>query len=128
MRRAGFTLIEVMIAMAILGLGLTVVLEVISTGTALGHDVHRTTEALLLARWKVNQIQIEGFPALGVREGAFEEPFEDYRWRTEVLPTDEENLRELHLWIEWRDGNAEKDIRLATMLYNYGERRRGLFF
>jgi hypothetical protein len=117
-----------MVAMAILGLGLTVILETISTGTALGHDVHRTTEALLLARWKINRMQIEGFPPLGLKEGSFEEPFTGYSWSTEVTPTDDDNLREVHLWIKWRDGLVEKDIRLATRLYNYGERRRGLFF
>jgi len=127
-RRGGFTLIEVMVAMAILGLGLTAVLEVISTGTALGHNVHRTTEALVLARWKVGQLQIEGFPPLGEREGTFAAPFDGFRWETEVTPTDEENLREVHLRIVWRDGLVEKDLRMATMLYNYGERRRGLFF
>ena len=126
--RGGFTLIEVMVAMAILGLGLTAVLEVISTGTALGHDVHRTTEALVLARWKVGQLQIEGFPPLGEREGSFDEPFDGYQWRTEALPTAEENLREVRLRIARREGLSGKDIRLAKMFYNYGERRRGLFF
>jgi hypothetical protein len=117
-----------MVAMAILGLGLTVVLEVFSTGTSLGQDVHRTTEAILLARWKINQVQIEGFPPLGVKEGTFEDPFYNYSWVTEVNPTEDENLRELFLWIKWRDGLLERDIEMATLLYNYGERRKGLFF
>jgi len=127
-RRGGFTLIEMMVAMTILGLGLTVVLEVISGGTALSHNVHRTSEAVLLANWKINQIQIEGFPPIGVREGAFEEPYHEYSWETDVRPTDDDNLRELHVQIRWRKGLVEKDIEMSTMLFNYGERRRGLFF
>ncbi len=114
--------------MAILGLGLTVVLEVFSAGTSLGQDMHRTTEAVLLARWKMNQMQIEGFPPLGVKEGAFDEPFYDYSWVTEVNPTDDENLRELYLTVRWREGLLERDIEMTTLVYNYGERRRGLFF
>ncbi|OGF98023.1 MAG: hypothetical protein A2Z06_01800 [Candidatus Glassbacteria bacterium RBG_16_58_8] len=124
----GFTLIELMVAMTILGLSLTLVLEVISAGTSLGHEIHRRTEAILLARWKVNQLQIEGFPALGSREGTFEEPFDGYRWATEVNPTDDDNLRELRLAIKWREGWAEKEIEMSTLLYNYGERRKGLFY
>lgn len=127
-RKGGFTLLELMIAMMVLGLSLTVILEVISSGTALGHDVHRTTEAILLARWKINQMEIEGFPPLGVREGAFEEPYYGYSWVSDVRPTDDDNLRELHLRIKWREGLLEKDIDMATLLYNYGERHKGLFF
>ena len=127
-RESGFTLIELMVAMTILGLGLTVVLEVISGGTTLGHKVHRTSEAILLADWKINQVQIEGFPPIDVREGAFDAPYDDYTWVTDVRPTDDDNLRELHVRVQWREGLLEKDIELSTLLYNYGERRRGLFF
>ncbi len=127
-RSRGFTLIELMVAMTILGLGLTVILEVVSGGTTLSHNVHRTSEAILLANWKINQIQIEGFPPTGVREGAFEEPYHEYSWETEVRSTDNDNLRELHVQIRWREGLVEKDVELSTLLYNYGERRRGLFF
>ncbi len=127
-RQFGFTLIELMVAMTILGLGLTVILEVFSGGTTLSHNVHRTSEAILLANWKINQIQIEGFPPTGVREGAFEEPYHEYSWETDVRPTDDDNLRELHVQIRWREGLVEKDIEMATLLYNYGERRKGLFF
>jgi hypothetical protein len=117
-----------MIAMTLLGLSLTIILEVISSGTALGHDVHQTTEAILLARWKINQMQIEGFPPLGVKEGAFDEPYYGYSWVSDVRPTSEDNLRELHLRITWREGLIEKDVDMVTLLYNYGERRTGLFF
>ncbi len=126
--RLGFTLLELMIAMTILGLALTVIMQVISAGTGLGQDVHRTTEAILLSRWKINEMQIEGFPALGTRAGTFDDPFSDYSWETDVEQTDDENLRELHLRVKWREGLVDKDVELATMLYNYGERRRGLFF
>jgi len=124
----GFTLIELMVAITILGLGLTVVLEVISAGTALGHDVHKNTEAILLAEWKINQIEIEGFPALGQREGTFEDPHEGYAWVSDVTSTDDDNLRELRVSVKWREGLLEKEIEMATRLYNYGERRKGLFF
>ena len=127
-RHKGFTLIELMVAMTVLGLGLTVILEVISGGTRLSHNVHRTSEAIFLANWKINQIQIEGFPPVGVREGAFEEPYYDYSWATDVRPTDDDNLREIHVEIRWREGLLEKDIGMSTLLYNYGERRKGLFF
>ena len=126
--KKGFTLIELMVAITILGLGLTVVLEDISGGTTLGHNAHRTSEAILLADWKINQVQIEGFPPIDVREGAFEDPYDDYTWVTDVRPTDDDNLRELHVRVEWREGLLEKDIEMSTLLYNYGEKRRGLFF
>jgi len=117
-----------MVAMTILGLGLTVVLQVISAGTALGHDVHKNTEAILLAEWKMNQIQIEGFPPLGHREGTFDDPHYGYNWVSDVRATEDDNLREVWIWIKWREGLLEKEIEMATLLYNYGERRRGLFF
>lgn len=67
-RSEGFTLIEVMIAVAILGLGLTAIFSSEWTAIHMGHSAQKMNIAALLARCKMGEIEEqvmrEGFPAV----------------------------------------------------------------
>jgi general secretion pathway protein I len=67
-RRAGFTLLEVMVAVAILGIALTAILSSEVGALRIGNHARRTNVATLLARCKMaeleEQVANEGLPAI----------------------------------------------------------------
>jgi general secretion pathway protein I len=92
--RAGFTLLEVTVAMAVLALGLVAVVD-INAGAARLHEASRhLTVATLLARGKMldleQKLNEEGFSDFDTQlDGLFDtEGHPDYRWHAEILKPD----------------------------------------
>lgn len=90
MRRgsAGFTLLEVLVAVAVLGLALVSLLGLHVRNLALIERDQRMTDATLLARQIMTEAETEGFPDLGHQNGDFEawypERYPDLRWERDV--------------------------------------------
>ena len=89
-RQRGFTLLEVMVAMAILAASMMAISDLVSTSLHNHTRAVRLEVATLLARGKLAQLQ-SGFERTGFKdfdqddEGTFEkEGHEEIRWRVEV--------------------------------------------
>lgn len=100
-RAPGFTLLEVLVAVAVLGLALVSLVGLHVRNIALIERDERVTEATLLARALMTQVEVEPFPDIGVTRGDFEEwypeRYPDLRWRREVLPTPLADVREVRV-------------------------------
>jgi general secretion pathway protein I len=83
--RGGFTLIEVLIALAILGIGLTVIIELFSGGLRLGRASAEYTRAVNYARMKMEEIAMKPNIEEGNEEGEFDPT---YRWQVGVKKID----------------------------------------
>lgn len=123
----GFTLLEVVVAMAILGVGLTVIIELFSGGLRLGRTSEEYTKAVGYARMKMEEISLTDKLEEGVQEGEFDR---NYRWRAEfkrvdLLPPRETDYRppmelyQLRIDVLWKSGFQEK----ATGVQTYRSRR-----
>ena len=64
MKNKGFTLIEVLVAVAILGVGLTVLIELFSGGLRLGRASEEYTKAVNYARMKMEEIAVKPTPKI----------------------------------------------------------------
>lgn len=88
-RSAGFTLLEVLVAVAVLGLALVSLLGLHVRNLALIERDQRMTDATLLARQVMTEAEAEGYPDLGATDGDFEEWYPErypgVRWEREVL-------------------------------------------
>ncbi len=82
---SGFTLIEVVVAMAILSIGLVVIIELFGGGLRLGRVSGEYTKAAGYARIKMEEISLARSLAEGVQGGNFDN---DYRWQVEVRRVD----------------------------------------
>lgn len=116
--RRGFTLIEIMVSLAVLAIALTVLLGLRNRDIALSAYSGHLTEATLLARQRISEVSFAGFPDLGAREGDFGEEYPNYKWKEEVKQTPYEVVRELNLEVLWKEGKREESVRFTTFLFN----------
>ena len=84
-KNQGFTLLEVLVAMAILGIGLIVIIELFSGGLRLGRTSEEYTRAVGYARMKLEEISLAKSLEEGIEEGEFDR---EYRWQVEVKKVD----------------------------------------
>jgi general secretion pathway protein I len=90
-RERGFTLLEVMVAMAILGIALLGLLGLQHQSMQSVIRAQQSTRASMLAQAVMTEAEIERFPDLGRSSGdfqaAFPGEFPDFRWEREVAPS-----------------------------------------
>jgi len=120
----GFTLVEIVVAMAILGISLVLVIELFSGGLRLGRASEEYTVASHLARQKAEEIFLSREIGEGTEEGEFEGT--SYRWQVEVkkvdlvpvtLETDYRppmDLYQIQVKIIWNSGSKERSTRIET--------------
>jgi general secretion pathway protein I len=120
-RTAGFTLLEVIIAVAIIGSSLAILLGAVNKNLVLASQSKNLSIASFLAQRKLGEVEIEGFPELGNQEGVFEEQPE-FRWFLSVQPYNIEQLgteiRIVILTVSWDEGN--KEFTVATAISDHG--------
>ena len=130
--QCGFTLLEVMVAIVILGLGLTVVFELFSGGLKSVEISNDYSNAVILANKKMGELSLKEKLDVGKEMGDFSEE-ESYKWEVEIIPykVDEETNKEiaspsarndnpikiyqLDVRVFWKSGLAEKDVRLTSL-------------
>ena len=119
----GFTLLEVLVAMAILGIGLVVIIELFSGGLRLGRTSEEYTKAVGYARMKLEEISMAKRLEEGIEEGEFDR---EYRWQVEVkkvdlLPPGRETsyqppvaLYWVRIGVLWKSGTRERTTALES--------------
>ena len=115
----GFTLLEVMVAVALLAIALTAVLGSQSQSVSLASEAKFNTTAALLAQSKMAEVEVEDAEDLTSDSGDFGEDFPGYTWQmtaSSVLLGHPENvsdhLKQIDLTISWGEDG----------LYQYGLR------
>ena len=126
-REAGFTLLEVIIALAILGVTFALAMQLLATGVRSAKAAEDYTHAALLARQKMGEIVVkpsfEGSADGGELGGGF-------RWVSEVQPLpQEEELPALlyRVWVRvaWPGRRGEKSLDLYTLRMAVDEKKLG---
>ena len=92
----GFTLLEVMVAIVILGLGLTVVFELFSGGLKSVEISNDYSNAVILANKKMGELSLKEKLDVGKETGDFSEE-DNYKWEVDIVPyqVDEETNKEI---------------------------------
>lgn len=85
----GFTLLEVMIAMAVLAIALVSVYQSQSQSVSLASDTRFLTTAPLLAQGRMAEIDAKDVLGTIATDGDFGDAFPDYRWQMEIGPVEE---------------------------------------
>ncbi|MBI3582657.1 MAG: prepilin-type N-terminal cleavage/methylation domain-containing protein [Nitrospinae bacterium] len=138
--QCGFTLLEVMVAIAILGLGLTVVFELFSGGLKSVEISNDYSNAVILANKKMGELSLKEMLKVGKEAGDFPEE-DNYKWEVEIEPYKESSefgvrnselekkeedktqsntespvkIYRLDVRVFWKTGLTEKDVRLTSL-------------
>jgi general secretion pathway protein I len=121
----GFTLIEVVVALAILGVGLTVIIELFSGGLRLGRTSMEYTKAVNYARMKMEEITMKPSVEEGTGEGESDD--KAFRWQVgvkkiDLLPIDKSvdykppvELYQVKIEVFWKSGSKEKSTSVESL-------------
>ncbi|HEB70448.1 MAG TPA: prepilin-type N-terminal cleavage/methylation domain-containing protein [Desulfobulbus sp.] len=83
-RQLGFTLLEVMVSVTIIGIALVSLIGSQSQSVSIAASSRFETTASLLAQQKMTELALVGFDGLTTAEGDFGDAFPGYRWKAEV--------------------------------------------
>ena len=114
----GFTLLEIVIALAILSLALPTLLRSFTEAAKGQALTENRTTALYLLKFRMAAIEAEGYPDIGEEEGEFGEGSR-FRWHSEVqdVESDEiEGLRLVTVSVTWQERGKERLISTSTYL------------
>lgn len=124
---SGFTLIEVVLALAILAMFIVPLLGSITRGMESIRTMENRSLALRLAQDKMTELRMLTFPeAEGTDDGDFGRDYPDFKWRVEMTKSPTIQLMEtaiptlkgmeVRLVVSWKEGTAEKSVELQTVL------------
>ena len=81
---SGFTLLEVMVAVAIIAIALVTLIGAQSQSVAIATNSKFDAAASLLAQWKVAELNLQDYRELTSGSGNFGEDFSNFSWTMEV--------------------------------------------
>jgi general secretion pathway protein I len=117
---SGFTLLEVMVAVAIVAITLVTLLGLGNRSIDINGRLQKITQATLLAQHKMSEIETlaeQGGFDFQPAEGIFDPPFEDYRWQTRledfpILPA----IQMVTVVVAWGEERTMDTVDLTSFL------------
>ena len=122
-RNKGFTFLEILVALAIMGSAFTVLLAAHASASRQAASANRLMVATLLARQTLTETEVDGPSDLGGDSGDFGEEFAAYTWEREVspisLPLDTgfafttEDIREVTIRVSWMERGETRSTEIV---------------
>jgi len=117
-RAAGFTLVEILVALAILAIAVAAVVTAVSANVSNAGYLRDRTLAHWVAMNKVTELQVGGtWPAPGTQQGESLMANQEWSWQVTVSTTDDADVRRLDVNVY--GDKAHKDA-LASMVAYVG--------
>jgi prepilin-type N-terminal cleavage/methylation domain-containing protein len=116
--RSGFTLVEVLASLALVGIILPTTLAGISLAMSLMDEARELSEIATLTAGKLDEIVVTGDWQTGETEGDFGEEWQKYRWQKEVIEWEEASMREVRLTVRWRSRGRDRSYVMSTLVYS----------
>lgn len=115
----GFTLIEIVISLAILAVGLLALLALFPVGFDAAKRSANITQAAIFAQQKMEEIKKDGFPETGTTKGNFtDDP--RFSWTLNVIDVEPIGyLRKVTLTITWTHRNKERSEEFITYIAKF---------
>ena len=110
--RRGFTLLEVLVSLAILSITLLLAYQVLSGAIAAEDRSERWTVASCLGETIVRE-STAAWPDTGESSGKFADPMSSYSWTRSIRPAAHPDAREVHVTVTWSAGDREERVSLA---------------
>ena len=113
-KQKAFTLLEVLVALAVLTLGLGTVIKVAGgQATQLAYLKDKTI-ALWVANNKANEIQLTDWPSTGTSSGHESMANQEWQWKMKVSNTEDKDLRRLDIEVNRENEEGEPVVRFIA--------------
>jgi prepilin-type N-terminal cleavage/methylation domain-containing protein len=115
-RSGGYSLVEMVAALTIFGVGVLGMLELFttclrSTSASLGH-----THAVYLAQGLLEEVMVEGGLYATSDSGDFGNEYPRHSWTYEIEDTDQTGLMQVRVTVTWDERGREKEFVLTTLV------------
>jgi general secretion pathway protein I len=113
----GFTLLEVMMALAIIAFAVVTYVHSQNTSIALLNESTNVTLATLLAQGRMVVLEGSDIPGPLQRAGTFDDPeYASFRWKERVVSTPLPNIFEAHVEVFWDDNRGQRSMELISLV------------
>jgi prepilin-type N-terminal cleavage/methylation domain-containing protein len=124
--RAGFTLVEVLVTLLLIGIALPAIMHGITSAQIAGASAKRYNEATELAKSQLAQILAGSqWNSNASLSGDFSPNFPDYQWKATVAPWDLDTsgmgINQIDLTVSWQDRGRPASLTLTSLAYLRGE-------
>ena len=114
----GFTLLEMMIALAIVAIALVSLLGLSNRSILVQERIQRLTRGTLLAQQLLSEEELTSGTARSwePHEDVFEEPFSDFRWQVSYQDSLISKIKQVTVTVIWGDVAQNEQVRLTSFL------------
>ncbi len=112
----GFTFIELLATVVLIGIIMPVAMRSIALCTSLGGRSRRQIEAASLAGTKLTELTVSEDWKTSEKAGDFGDDWSGYRWTAEVSSWTDSALRQLDVTVYWQSQSKERSVTLSTLV------------
>ena len=110
--RKGFTMIEIVVALAILSITMIAMFGALRTCSAAAYHTRMLTDSVLLAESLLTESSLQGYTAFETTEGQND----IYRWKVQIVPTPVESLGAICVQVGWHEQQRLQQYELLSLV------------
>ena len=114
-RRAGFSLAEVLAALAFMGIVIPVAVQGLRIASLAGQVGERKTTAARIAERVLNELVVTGAWQGAGQRGTIQEGVLPFRWELNISPWDNDTLQLLTVQVTFNAQGQDYNVRLSTL-------------
>ena|SRR4030042_2546676 len=116
-RLGGFTFIELLATIALIGIIMPVAMQTIGLCTRIAGQSRRQIEAASLAKTKLTDLIVTQDWESGSKRGDFGTDWPGYEWTVDVTNWTDATVRQLDLTVTWWSMGRQRTITMTTLVY-----------
>jgi type II secretion system protein I len=111
----GFSLTELLAAMAIFSVGVMACVELYSVSLRSSTNALDYSQAVFLAQQLMEETLAEDYLVATSDSGDFGDAFPRHTWEMDIDDTDQSSLMKVHVLVRWTERNVEKQYELTSL-------------
>lgn len=114
--KAGLILLELILSLSILSFGLVAIINPFIASLRASKLIQNEITGQLLAQHKMEELFMKDSLPFGYTDGDFGSHYKMFRWKIDITPQDDLELKKIVLVVSWQERNKTRGLRLETMV------------